>query len=98
LPDVKRLWEKYKDNKELVFLTISIAQVSSSEHLREILATNNILFPVLNDPDWTTSTTYAASGIPTTFYIDRQGIVRDIWYGPSTYADFEIGIAKILSK
>ena len=95
---MKRLWEKYKNDQELVFLTISIAQVSSIDKLTEVLATNNILFPVLSDPDWTTSNSYSASGIPTTFYIDRQGIVRDIWYGPATYADFEKGIAKILAK
>jgi peroxiredoxin len=95
---VKRLWEKYKDDKELAFLTISITQVSGPQMLRDILKTNNILFPVLNDAEWTTTNSYSASGIPTTFYIDRQGIVRDIWYGAATYADFEKGIAKILAK
>ena len=95
MPDVKRLWEKYKDDKELVFMTISIVQVSSPEMLKKVLKTNNIFFPVLNDPDWTTSNSYAASGIPTSFFIDRQGIVQDIWYGAATLADFENGIAVI---
>ncbi len=98
MPDVKRLYEKYKNDKELVFLTISLTQVSNPEYLKNILVTNDIQFPVLNDPEWTTTDNYGASGIPTTFYIDRQGIVRDKWAGAATLADFERGIAKILAK
>jgi peroxiredoxin len=98
LPDVKRLYEKYKNDPRLVFLTISIAQVSSLEFLKNVVQTNNIEFPVLSDPDWISSETYSASGIPTTFYIDREGLVRGIWYGEATLADFEAGLAKILAK
>jgi peroxiredoxin len=98
LPDVKRLYDKYKNDKELVFLTISITQVSSPEYLKDIVRVNNIEFPVLNDPDWTTSSTYSASGIPVTYFIDRLGIVRDKMAGAATLADFERGLAKIMTK
>jgi hypothetical protein len=53
---------------------------------------------VLNDPDWTTSGTYSASGIPVTYFIDRLGIVRDKMAGAATLAGFERGLAKIMAK
>jgi peroxiredoxin len=60
-----------------------------------------IPFPLLPDPDGAVTTLFRVNGTPTTFFIDRAGILRDVVVGgplDRAYLDKEIapllGIAK----
>ncbi len=91
---MKRLYEKYQNDKELVFVTVSVNSYINAQNMKDILRTNNIFFPVLLDMKGETVDTYAPA-IPITYFIDRMGIVRDRILGVGTLTIFEQGIAKI---
>ena len=95
---MNRLYLKWKDDRELVFLTISIAQSPNPQYMRDIIRINNLTFPVLLDPDWNVSGTYNVSGIPSTYFIDREGVIRDLVAGQASFERFEQGIEKIMGN
>ena len=94
---MKRLYDKYKNDPDLVFLTVSINVFIAGEEMRSFLKANNIQFTVLLDLEGQTTTTYSAL-IPFSYFIDRQGVVRHRVAGEGTLAAFERGLAIILAK
>jgi peroxiredoxin len=57
-----------------------------------------IAYPVLSDPDGTTSRAYRAMAIPTLFVIDRDGTVRDVvvGYQSDRFAEIEARLEHLL--
>ena len=94
---MKRLYAKYKSNQELVFLTVSINVFIAGQEMKDFLKSNQIDFPVLIDLKQETTTTYSEL-IPFTYFVDRDGIVRDRVAGPGSPESFERGLATILTK
>lgn len=56
----------------------------------------NLSFPILFDPDSMIFDQYRVIGIPTSFFVDTNGIIRIIVNGPMTASDLEADLAKIL--
>ena len=59
---------------ELVMLTINIGE--SSATVKKFLGDNNLSLPVLLDANAAVAQSYSMPGIPTTFFIDRDGILQ----------------------
>jgi len=53
-------------------------------------------WPLLPDPNETAWTAFKNSLVPVSYYIDRDGIVRAVSYGPPPSNDIDAVIAKIL--
>jgi peroxiredoxin len=54
-----------------------------------------ISFPMLFDPSNRVAKVYGVVGIPQTFYIDREGVIRYRVFGPTTKSAVERRIAKL---
>lgn len=52
-------------------------------------------YPVVYDPQGTLGTRYEVRGIPTTFFLDANGVQRDVIVGATNRAGFEAGLASI---
>jgi cytochrome c biogenesis protein CcmG/thiol:disulfide interchange protein DsbE len=52
-------------------------------------------WPGLVDPDGAVARAYGVLGIPTTFFIDRSGVVRAVSYGPPPQQILDQDIARI---
>jgi peroxiredoxin len=66
----------YEDNQDdLVLLTINVAD--SAGAVKQFLAANGFSLPVLIDSDQQVTQDYAVIGTPTSFFIDRNGIIKD---------------------
>ena len=62
----------------------------------QFMQTNNLSFPVLLDIDGSVALDYSVFGIPTTFFIDGNGIIKDKKLGPfNSTAEIESSISKI---
>jgi peroxiredoxin len=70
------LQEVYSENRDtgLVLLTINIGQSVST--IKTFLKDNNLSLPVLLDSDGAVTQRYGMPGIPTTFFIGEDGILR----------------------
>lgn len=51
-------------------------------------------FAVVSDAHGAIASAYGVTGIPTTFFLDRRGEVRDVLEGASTRQSFEDGLKK----
>jgi cytochrome c biogenesis protein CcmG/thiol:disulfide interchange protein DsbE len=60
------------------------------------MTANAATWPALTDPDRAVARAYAVLGVPTSYYVDRAGIVRAVSYGPPPPTVFEEQLGKIL--
>ncbi|GAB1470569.1 hypothetical protein MASR2M66_14470 [Chloroflexota bacterium] len=82
-PDLEEAWQLYKDSNEVVF--IGVDYVDTPDGAFGYLKKFGISFP--NAPDLQSiisSTLNRQMGVPETYLIDRDGILRQIKIGPFT--------------
>jgi peroxiredoxin len=88
MPALDRLQQKYKQKGLTV---IGIAIDSDQTVVKQFLNTAKIHFPILHDPTMTTHDTYKVFSYPTTFLVDRKGIIRQYWLGSQEWDGEEFG-------
>ncbi len=74
LPETKKVWEKYRDNPDVRFITVSLD--SNTNQLRRLLEQKQIDFPVIcSGGAWNDSVAgaFGIQAIPTSFVIGRDG-------------------------
>jgi peroxiredoxin len=79
LPVLDQLGEEFGD-KGLVVL--GVAGDEDVQAVRDFLAKSPVKFEVLLDPRGVIGTQYAITGYPETFFVDREGRLRDKIVGP----------------
>lgn len=89
LPEIQKFYGKNKDR--VAVLTINITYSDKMKDVQDILKQNNAIFPVLLDEDSTHSVTdrYGVYGIPASFFIDKNGVIRDHHEGAMTLKTLE---------
>ena len=95
MPYIQEVYEEWSD-KGLVVLAIDIGE--SSSKVENFMQNYNLSFPVLLDSNQNVALKYRIRAIPTTFFIDKDGIIQDISIGafPSK-AEIEESLSKIIS-
>jgi thiol-disulfide isomerase/thioredoxin len=78
-PVLERLTKDYGD-KGLVILAVAGDEDTRAVH--DFLGRSPAQFEVLLDPDGAIGTRYGITGYPETFFVDRQGRLRDKFIGP----------------
>jgi peroxiredoxin len=82
------LYEKYKDNG-LVVLGISLDR-TDIETVKEYVEEMQLTFPTLHDPTGNIGAPYAVRGVPSTYFIDRQGYAIGAVVGPRQWDGEEV--------
>lgn len=94
IPDLIKFYADFKD-KDVVILGVDLTQSEKSQNaVADFVKSYGINYPVALDVDGAVSKNYQVSGIPTSYIIDTQGIIRDKVVGPM---DFE-GMKRMLSS
>ena len=78
MPFLQQIYDEWTD-KEVVILTIDVGESSSTA--KRFLQSRGFSFPVLLDTKGVVAGQYNIRGIPTTFFIDRDGIIQDMRIG-----------------
>lgn len=80
MPFIQGVFEDKKWTEQgLVILAVNVGEASS--RVKEFMEANGLSFPVLLDTDANVAQDYNIRGIPTTFFIDKNGIIKDIKMG-----------------
>ncbi|MBI4303934.1 MAG: TlpA family protein disulfide reductase [Chloroflexi bacterium] len=74
MPYLQKIHDKYS-SKGLKMLAIDIGE--SPDKVKDFLASNNLSLPVLLDSRGSVSGRYSVGAIPTTFLIDKNGIIQE---------------------
>lgn len=83
MPDLEKLQDESKDDKDFEIVTINVGE--SSKKAKEFLEKNNLKLNTLLDDEAEVSMDYGASVLPTTFLIDEKGYVKKIVKGSMTF-------------
>ena len=83
-PSLERLYRTIKqrpEGKDFEILAVSI-DARSRDAVLPFQRKFSLTFPILFDPDGRVSRIYQTTGVPETFVIDRQGVIREKVIGP----------------
>jgi len=80
MPDIQKAYEKY--GKTVRFLAVNLTATESSiEVVRQYMSGNGYTFPALLDKNGSVATLYQVRAIPTSFFIDAQGVIQYKYIG-----------------
>ncbi len=97
MPAIQSFYEKR--GREIQVLAVNLtASEKSAAHVKDFLKAGGYTFPVLLDTRNSTAQEYLVRAIPTTFFIDREGIIRDIHTGPMTVEMLEKAVEKLSNQ
>jgi peroxiredoxin len=88
MPSMEALYNQFKE-KDFVFLAIS-ADYEGMKPVKEFIEKQRYTFPVLIDPKCETLDLFEVKGIPTTFLIDKKGIMIGRAIGPKDWKRSEV--------
>jgi peroxiredoxin len=98
MPALQNIYEQYKD-KNIVFLAVNSTRQDSLSDVTNFVNNYNLTFPVLLDYDGSVSNTFHIQALPTTFFINPNGIIQEIIIGgPMSEALLEIRIKEIIGN
>jgi len=72
MPSMEKLYQKFKD-KDFIMLAVSLRE--NSEKVSKFMRDNKLSFPALLDSKGKVGSQYGISSIPTTFFIDKHGMM-----------------------
>lgn len=94
MPAIQRVATRYAGEGLVVLL---VNQGEDPATIRQYLESIGVTAPVLLDPRFEVGDAYRVRGLPTTFFIDRYGLVRDMALGgPMSEAYLESKVESLL--
>ena len=94
-PALLAAWDRYSDQGVvLVGIDFQDRQGSAMEFMREMGGN----WPVVEDPGGRTALDYGVAGVPETFFIGRDGVIRFKQVGPSSYELLTDQIQRLLDQ
>lgn len=93
MPAIDDIGKKYS-GRGMVILAVNIGE--SKETVERFVKKLNISYPVLLDPAHIAAKKYGVIGVPTTFFIDRNGIAKKAVVGAIAQKEFEKTIVGML--
>ena len=93
MPYLQQVYDEWQE-KGLVVLAINIKE--SPSQVEEFMQSQGLSLPVLLDSQGKVASQYGIQAIPVTFFVDRDGIIQDIKFGPfQSKAEIESSLDKI---
>lgn len=94
-PALVRKYKQYQD-QGFIIIGVNTGDSNSDEGVRTFMQNTLVNFPIVRDKDERVGRMYNIKGLPTSVFIDRQGIVRSIFIGgPMEDAFIDQEFAKI---
>lgn len=88
MPSMEILYKNFEKDG-LVILAISIDRVTTKKDIPPFVKALNLTFPILIDSWGQTDKRYKLMGVPETYIIDQQGILREKVIGPRDWTMLE---------
>jgi len=93
MPDIQRLYEEFASQG---FTVLSIDMEESPQAVAQFRDVYGLTFPIAIDPQGSVNPAYAIRGLPTSWLVDKKGVLRYIWTGRINTPDIERRIRDLL--
>jgi cytochrome c biogenesis protein CcmG/thiol:disulfide interchange protein DsbE len=99
MPSMEILWENFK-SEDFVMLAISMDRVTTKKDIPPFIESMKLTFPILTDSWGQTDKRYTLMGVPETYIIDQNGVLREKVIGPRdwTLKDSVVTVVQLLQK
>lgn len=95
-PALQRMYEKYKEQGVIV-LGVNLGE-KPVVRVEQFVDRFGVTYPVLLDPDLEVRDKYGVRSYPTTFFVDRNGVVQEVKVGGMTEGYMESAILRLLKN
>lgn len=96
MPALERVYQAYQASG-VVILGVNATNQDSLAAVQEYIRQGGYTFPILFDQEGVVSNSYQVSSLPTSFFIDSQGIIQEVVVGgPMSEALLRIRIENLL--
>jgi len=95
IPDIRTVYNKYKE-QDFVVLAIDIGETSSA--VSRFVKQFDMNFPVLLDSNLAVARQYDCFSIPTSFFLDRRGVIREVRIGTMSQSYIEQVVSRLLKE
>ena len=79
MPEMQKLYDKYKGQVEVV--GISMGPRDDPTRVQLFVDVSSYGWTFLHDPDYSVATTYQVQAIPSSYFIDKDGVIRSVHVG-----------------
>jgi cytochrome c biogenesis protein CcmG, thiol:disulfide interchange protein DsbE len=79
MPTIQAAYEQYHDQG---FTVLAVNLQEDPPAVAAFMRENQLTFPALLDRDGQVSRAYQAVGLPSSFFVDRRGVIRAVYRGP----------------
>jgi cytochrome c biogenesis protein CcmG, thiol:disulfide interchange protein DsbE len=86
----------YSDHQAQGLVVVGVNQKESAQVVRDFAGPLGITFPLLIDPLDTAGQAYHITALPVSFFIDDEGVIRDVVFGALTPETLEEHLKTIL--
>lgn len=93
IPDLERYYELHRD-EGLVVIGVNVQEPSGV--VSDFAADKGLTFPIVLDIKGTTTDLYGVTGLPTSFFVGRDGTSQGYWPGGVTVEMLEQGLTPLL--
>jgi len=98
MPDLQATYEAYQD-LGFVILAINATYQDSPASLETFVDEYGLTFPILMDKSGDTARLYQMRALPTSFFIDREGIIQEVVVGgPMSPALLQVRVENLLQE
>ena len=96
IPDIEKFYEKYKG--KVTVLGVNLTFNDKMSDIVNLLQADHATYPVLLDEDNShpVTDTYHVDGIPASFFVDKNGVIRDVYVGEMDLQMMEDSISKAM--
>ena len=95
MPHIQTAYETHAGEGLVV---LGVNQLESPPTVARFVAEYGVTFPIPLDSDGKASALYQAHALPTSFFIDAEGLIRDMYIGPMSSGLLESKLELILLK
>ncbi len=95
---MQRVYDEYKDQGFLI-LAINATDQDSREEALSFAQANELTFPILFDTEGKFSQIYQISALPTSFFINKDGIIQEVVIGgPMSETLLRVRVEELLQE
>lgn len=96
MPAIEKAYRQHKD-AGLIVIGLNLTSQDSVSDVRAFVEELGLTFPIVLDRDGGVSQRYQLLGLPSTFFIDRKGVIRSVAVGgPMSEATIQANIEDLL--